>query len=145
MDVKQVFDCDGLDIAQGVNGPAHRINVVQNLFSGHVGWILAETSCRLRLKEAPTSDFETFDFRGRNGLGAQEETGNGFGVEERLGLNIQPSDGALSVSDVGQGVALQEEWPSFQIVREIDVVFAPAPRPPWKARLQVGGPDSALS
>ncbi len=140
LDSEEVLDCDLRLGAQGVNGPAHGLDVVEDFQSGDVGWRLAHDAGGLRLQEPTAAHFEAFDARGRDRLRPQQEPGEGFRADECMRLCVEPGHRRFGVGHVGSDFTIQRDHAIGERVGHVGFVAAALPVPPRQARRQGGSP-----
>ncbi len=112
MDREDVFDGDLSGAAQPVDGPAHRLDVVEDFHCRDIGSVIAHRLRRLRLEEAATANLKALDTRGCDGLCTEQQPSYGFGVNETACFNVEPRDGTLGFRHVGGSVPVEPDAPA---------------------------------
>ena len=98
---RRSFDRQLRAVAERVDGPLHRCDVVEDLQGGHVGVSTGVAPGDVCLEEATCADLQAFDARRRNGLCSQEQTCDCLGVREGCHLAVEAGNRLLGVADVG--------------------------------------------
>ena len=75
VDREEILGRDRLLAAQMLDGPRHRLQVVQHLDRGHVRQFIAAASCRLGLEQPAASDLQALDARRCDRLGPEQDAG----------------------------------------------------------------------
>jgi hypothetical protein len=82
------------------------------------------------MEKPSCSDFQTLDARRGNGLGPQEDAGEGLGVNESPSIGVETDDGNLGVSDVSSDVAVENDLATDERIWDIGFVVAGNTVPP---------------